>query len=141
MAYNLRPFELDRIGFKKAVEAMISKISDSSGTRYFKDIDELDGVLNNTALIYLYRLIQEGLNNILKHAEASVVMLEVKREGDRVRLQLDDNGKGFDPSGARVGLGLSGMEERAKLLGGEFQLASAPGEGTRIRIVIPLSDH
>ena len=137
MAYNLRPFELDRIGFKKAIETMISKIAESSSVRYFKDIDALEGVLTSTALVHLYRLIQEALNNILKHSNASVVMLEIKIEKAQVRVQLDDNGNGFDTRIHKAGMGLNGMEERAKLIRGKFHLTSAPGEGTQIRILIP----
>ena len=138
MAYNLRPFELDRIGFQGAVESMISKVSESTKTRYFKDIDPLDGVLSSETLVYLYRLLQEGLNNILKHSGASVVMLEIKKDEKYVRVQLDDNGRGFDLSILRTGMGLNGMEERVKLIGGTFQLTSAPKEGTQIRIQIPI---
>ena len=138
MAYNLRPFELDRIGFQKAVESMVSKISESSETRYFKDIDELDDVVTSETLVYLYRLLQEGLNNILKHSQASVVMIEIKKHERQVRVQLDDNGLGFDMSIPRSGLGLRGMEERLKLIGGQFRLTSAPGAGTQIRIEIPI---
>ncbi len=137
MAYQLRPFELDRFGFQEAVESMVTKIAESTGKRYFKDIDELEGVLSSSALVYLYRLVQEGLNNILKHSDATVVMLEIKHEEKRVRVQLDDNGRGFSLDAARGGMGLNGMRERARLLGGQFHLNSAPGEGTRIQILIP----
>ncbi len=138
MAYNLRPFELDRIGFRKAIETMISKISESSKARYFKEIEDLDGILPSADLVHLYRLIQEGLNNILKHAEASVVMLEIKQDGRCVLVQLDDNGVGFDSGRSASGLGVNGIMERAKLIGGEFSLSTAPGKGTQIRIRIPL---
>lgn len=139
MAYNLRPFELDRIGFQRAVETMIGKISESSQTRYFRDIDDLEGVVSASSIVYLYRLVQEGLNNILKHSQATVVMLEIKREGGFVRVQLDDNGVGFDPERVHGGLGLNGMRERVKLIGGRLEFKTAPGEGTRIRIQIPIS--
>ena len=138
MAYNLRPFELDRIGFHKAVETMIEKISESSQTRYFKEIDEVVELLSDADLVHLYRLIQEGLNNILKHAEASVVMLEIKREDTQVRVRLDDNGVGFDAGNPSSGLGVNGMMERTSLIGGTFHLSTSPGEGTRILIQIPL---
>ena len=114
------------------------EVSESTKTRYFKDIDPLDGVLSSETLVYLYRLLQEGLNNILKHSGASVVMLEIKKDEKYVRVQLDDNGRGFDLSILRTGMGLNGMEERVKLIGGTFQLTSAPKEGTQIRIQIPI---
>ena len=137
MAYNLRPFELDRIGFKKAVETMISKISETSNTRFFKEVDDLSGVLPAKSQVYLYRLLQEGLNNILKHAHATVVMLELKVEPHRVTVQLEDNGVGFDRETPSGGLGLGGMRERAKLMGANLTITSTPGEGTQIRIEIP----
>ncbi len=137
MAYNLRPFELDRVGFKEAVETMALKVSETSDSRYFIDIDELEGVLSEQAQIYLYRLLQEALNNILEHAKASVVMLEIKVESGCVQVQLEDNGAGFDRNHCQRGLGLAGMEERAKLIGGTFELTSSPGEGARLRIKIP----
>ncbi len=138
MAFNLRPFELDRIGFKNAVEAMIDKQSQSSESRYFRDIDELEGVLPSSSLVYLYRLVQEGMNNVMKHAKATMVLLEIKVEEGHVRVQLEDDGVGFDTKKPSAGMGLGGMEERVRLIKGSFALSSVPGKGTRLRILIPI---
>ena len=138
MAFNLRPFELDRIGFKNAVEAMIDKLAQSSDARYFRDIDDLEGLLPDSALVYLYRLIQEGMNNIMKHAQSTMVLLEIKVEDGCVRLQLEDDGVGFDTKKPSSGMGLSGMEERVRLINGTFHISSVPGKGTRLRIEIPV---
>ena len=141
MAHNLRPCELDSIGFQEAVETMVSRVSTGSKIRFFKQIDSVEGVLTDTKIVYLYRLIQEGLNNILKHARATVVMLEIRKEAEEVWMQLEDNGVGFDSCSQKPGMGLNGMNERAKIIGGTFQLKTVPGEGTRIRIRIPISSN
>ncbi len=138
LAYHLRPFELDRIGFRKAVEMMIDRTADSSKIRFFREIDDLEDVLPIQSLVHLYRLIQEGLSNIIKHAKASVVMIEVKKENECVRVELDDNGIGFNPDSFSSSMGMNGMRERAALIGGEFSLCTALGKGTRLRVYIPL---
>ena len=137
MAFNLRPFELDRIGFKKSVEGMIHQLGHAGNTRYFTDVDELEGILPSSSLVNLYRVIQEGMNNIVKHAEASMVMVEIKVEDECVRIQLEDDGRGFKPRSHSLGMGLSGMEERVRLMRGVFQISSVEGKGTRILIRLP----
>ena len=142
ITYRLRPVELERLGFNHALEAMIAKVAATAGLQVFKEVDDLAGVLSAELQLYVYRLVQEGFNNVLKHARASTLMLEVKRDGDHVSLRLEDNGVGFDPAALdrakSGGLGLAGMEERVKLIGGTFDLASVPGQGTRLRITVPL---
>ncbi|MEK7676739.1 MAG: two-component regulator propeller domain-containing protein [Verrucomicrobiota bacterium] len=142
ITYRLRPVELERLGFTHALEAMLAKVSATGGIQVFKEVDDLESALSPDLQLYLYRLVQEGLNNVLKHARASTVMLEIKRHGDRVSVQLEDNGVGFDPaalnSSRSGGLGLAGMEERAKLVGGTFHLQSVPGQGTRLHITVPV---
>ncbi len=141
ITYRLRPVELERLGFNHAIEAMLAKVSATGGLQVFKELDDLDGALSAELQLYLYRLVQEGLNNVLKHAHASTVMLEVKREGDQVGIRLEDNGVGFDHAALdrakSGGLGLIGMEERVKLIGGAFHLQSVPGQGTRLHITVP----
>ncbi|MBI2925441.1 MAG: hypothetical protein HYY24_07020 [Verrucomicrobia bacterium] len=143
ITYRLRPVELERLGFNHALEAMIAKVAATAGLQVFKEVDDLAGVLSAELQLYVYRLVQEGFNNVLKHARASTVMLEVKRDGDQVRVRLEDNGVGFDPAApARAqsgGLGLAGIEERVKLIGGTFHLASVPSQGTRLHITVPLT--
>ena len=92
----------------------------------------------------LFRIIQEGMKNITRHARATEVILEVKREAAGLRVSLFDNGQGFDAEGlrndseARRGLGLLSMDERVKFLGGSLDLQSAPGHGTRLTVQVPL---
>ena len=140
-SHLLRPLELDRLGLHDAIEALLREVSATTGLRVFKDLDAPDALLAPEIQVYLYRLVQEGLNNVIKHARASTVMLEIKRDNGHISIRLEDDGAGFDLTRVqerRQGLGLIGMEERVKLVGGQFEISSAPGAGTRIGISIPL---
>jgi PAS domain S-box-containing protein len=87
----------------------------------------------------LTRLVQEALTNVRRHAEAEHVRVELGLEGGLAYVEVSDDGRGFDPETARTGIGTQSMRQRALELGGEFDLESAPGEGTRARFTIPLS--
>jgi two-component system NarL family sensor kinase len=87
----------------------------------------------------LYRIAQEALNNVLRHAGAGRAIVRLESSLERVRLTVEDDGRGFDPGQVAAGrYGLVGLNERAKLLGGVFRLESSPGAGTRIEVEIPL---
>jgi signal transduction histidine kinase len=87
----------------------------------------------------LYRIAQEALHNIIKHAHARIVVLRLTREGSGVVLEVSDNGKGFDATGSFPGhLGLHSMRERATKMGGTLTLKSAPGQGTILRVRVPV---
>jgi signal transduction histidine kinase len=88
----------------------------------------------------LYRIAQEALNNVLKHAAASVVTVRINSHGDWVELEVRDNGRAFDPANIdhRGGVGLTSMCERAERLGGSFTISSRSGEGTTVRARIPI---
>ena len=86
----------------------------------------------------LYRIAQEALHNIIKHAHAHTVLLSLSRQDSELILEIRDDGKGFDPAEALPGhLGLLSMQERAALLGGTCSIESAPAQGTRLRVCIP----
>ena len=88
----------------------------------------------------LYRIVQEGLRNISKHAQATEVAISLVGRNDSVILTIMDNGKGFDlGQKSHVGLGLDSMQERTYLIGGDFWVASQPGQGTVIQVLAPLS--
>jgi signal transduction histidine kinase len=92
----------------------------------------------------LYRIAQEALVNIRRHAQAGAARIELHQEHDHVQLIVADNGRGFDPqlpdTGAGThGFGLIGMQERARLLGGDMRISSCPGAGAQVEVTIPLS--
>jgi PAS domain S-box-containing protein len=98
--------------------------------------DRLEPVLENT----IYRVVEEGLNNALRHSQSDELRIELTQEGRLLRIRITDRGVGFDPSIVREGcFGLEGIRERARLLGGNASVKSAPGEGTRITVELPLA--
>jgi len=146
IAYNLRPYLLDRLGLTKAIESMLNKVAGSSGIRFSARIDQLDGLFSKEGEINLYRIVQESVNNIVKHAAANEAEVTIKKQGQQVAITIKDNGKGFSARGAnpgepgKRGFGLIGIAERARLLGGRPMIESSPGLGTTIRLTLPLKD-
>jgi ligand-binding sensor domain-containing protein/signal transduction histidine kinase len=143
IAANLHPYQLDRLGLTKALTAMIRKVGEAAQLDIALTLDNVDGLLDATEQINLYRIVQEGLNNIVKHAAATAVSVHLQRAPHHLQLTMRDNGRGFVLAEAKAaksgGLGLTGMAERARLLGGALHVESAPGAGTLMTLTIPLS--
>jgi signal transduction histidine kinase/ligand-binding sensor domain-containing protein len=143
ISYNLRPFQLDRLGLTKAIEAMIRTTGIASGIRFTSELDNIDDIFPEDLRINFYRIVQESLGNIMKHAQATEVTVRVKRRIENVILTIEDNGRGFtpderSPQHSRSGFGLTGMGERARLLGGVLKVRSTQGRGTTVLFEIPL---
>jgi signal transduction histidine kinase/ligand-binding sensor domain-containing protein len=143
ISYNLRPYQLDRIGLTKAIEAIVRTARSASEIVFTAEIDDIDGVFPKDSEINFYRVVQESVNNILKHSRATEASVTIRRDPGGLRLVIRDNGKGFTPGAAKSdsqagGFGLIGITERAQLLGGKPVIQSAPGQGTTISIEIVL---
>jgi len=140
ISQNLRPSELDRVGLTKALTGLVRKTRGASAIALTADVDPMDGVFAKDEEVNVYRVVQESLNNVLKHSGATRASLTVRRAGPHVQIAIEDNGRGFlpsnDGSGAvrHAGFGLIGIAERVSLLGGRSEIHSAPGQGTRIDI-------
>jgi signal transduction histidine kinase len=150
IAANLHPYQLDRLGLTKALTAMIRKVGEAAQLEIAIMLDDLDGVLPDGTLdaagqINLYRIVQECLNNIVKHAAATEASVQLQRTPQSLNLTIRDNGRGFAPaavqsaSDGKGSFGLTGLAERARLLGATLSIESAPGAGTLITLTIPLS--
>lgn len=143
ISYNLRPFQLDRLGLTKAIQAMIRTTSTASGITFTSELANIDDVFAEEMQINFYRIVQESLNNIAKHASATEARVAIERMPDRVVLTIRDNGLGFTPgttgpNSGRGGFGLTGMAERARLLEGVLAIQSAPGRGTVVTVEFPM---
>jgi len=144
IAYNLRPADLDRAGLTRSLRAMLDRVGASSPMAIDHALEDLDAVLAPGADVVLYRVTQELINNALKHASAAHAFVDLRRASDRIELVVSDDGCGFDPilvrsrTGPAKGVGLDSIEERVAMLGGELRLESAPGEGSRFLVSIPL---
>jgi signal transduction histidine kinase len=145
IAYALRPFHLDRLGLTKAIAEMAEKMTAAPGIQVTIDLIPLDGLWPPEVEINVYRIVQESLNNIVKHAQATACTIAASRAGRTVELAIADNGRGFSlnepvansPATAhqpKSGFGLLGMAERARLLGGQWLIQSASGAGTTVTI-------
>jgi signal transduction histidine kinase len=147
ISYNLRPYQLDRIGLTKAIEAVVKKAADATTIAFRMDIDSIDSTLNADSEINFYRIVQECLNNIVKHSEATAANVTIRCSATQLLLSVQDNGKGFTSEGMnrrdgmQGGFGLVGIAERAQLLGGKMSSRSAPGQGTTITVEILLSEN
>ena len=145
IAHDLRPYQLDRFGLAKAIEAMLKKVAASSNIAFSSDLAEFDGALSKEAEINLYRIAQESVNNIVRHAHATTAHITLQREDSIAQLTIQDNGQGFAPEAATAtshprGFGLNNIAERARLLGGKLKLHSLPGQGTTITLTFTLGE-
>ena len=137
---DLHPRQLDHLGLTRALEAMIDSAVQSSGIAIERKLDSTDDVFSPDAAAHLYRVVQESLNNILKHSGATWARIELERDLREVLLQVRDNGCGFDAGTANSagGIGLRNMTERVHILGGKLKVDSEPNRGTRIEVTIPI---
>jgi signal transduction histidine kinase/ligand-binding sensor domain-containing protein len=145
IAHDLRPYQLDRLGLTKAIESIFKKVADSSDIKFRTMIDPIDGLFSKESEINIYRIVQESVNNIVKHSGATEAHVTIERDSRGVQLRIEDNGKGFNPEAAsgesgKRGFGLTGISERARMLGGKQIIQSSPGEGTIITLKIGLQN-
>ena len=140
---TLRPLDLEQRGLRGAVEAYVAQFSQDTGIAVTCHTGVLDGVSPKLQTA-LFRLMQEALNNIRKHAQATNarIIISIGDSGE-IRLQVSDNGRGFDVNAAlqrqpgQTGIGLRGMIERTVAADGTIQIDSEPGAGTRIDVSLP----
>ncbi|MGQ9459412.1 MAG: sensor histidine kinase, partial [Anaerolineae bacterium] len=144
LIYDLRPSLLDHLGLSAAVRWLAETRLEANGVRVHLEEDPALGRLPQGVEITLFRVVQEAMNNILRHSGARNVAISLQKREDYLDLSVEDDGVGFDleevvhgPDTSR-GLGLLGMAERVHLLGGQLNVTSAPGEGTCIHAQIPL---
>lgn len=142
ISQNLRPYQLDRLGLTKALHGLVRKVGESARVQCTADITPLDRVFPSEAETNLFRIVQEALNNVLKHSGATEARVVIEREDARVRLRIEDNGRGFEwplkPGGDHAhGMGLGGIAERVRILGGKLDIETAPGRGTKLHIEVP----
>jgi signal transduction histidine kinase len=138
IAHNLRPYQLERLGLSNAIEHMIRHVKNASDIEFVTEIDNVDGLLSKESEINFYRVVQECVNNVVKHSAATTAWLTIKRTASGAQITCRDDGRGFDPKASlpKRGMGLTGMAERVRMLGGRYTIESAPGKGATISITI-----
>jgi len=140
----LRPYHLDEIGLTDAIHSMIERVAGSSSIQFHANLDSIDGLLPSEHEMSFYRVIQECINNVVKHSQAGNANVSIRRNARELVFRIEDNGKGFDVQQARSnkdhGFGLMGISERVRLLGGSDSIHSVPGTGTTITITLQMPE-
>jgi signal transduction histidine kinase len=138
LAVELRPSALDDFGLVPAVERLAATVAEPAGPTVDVAARLGDARLAPETETVLYRIVQESLTNIVKHASARRVSITLVRKGASAVVVVEDDGRGFDPDEIRDGaLGIAGMRERVALVGGKLTLESFPGAGTTLVAEVP----
>jgi len=136
MAHNYPIYELDRLGLAHAIQSVIHRLADSPPVEIWTDLEPVNDVLSPAEATNLFRIVQEGLSNIIKHSNALHASVRLSFADGDVRLVIEDDGDGIELP-AKVhdsGVGLSNIAERVRMIGGTLSVDSAPGKGTRITV-------
>lgn len=142
IARGLRPPALQDVGVVAAIRSHLRQTAEATELGLEFDADPVDALLDEDGKLVLYRVVQEAVNNVVRHAEASGVTVSIARGEGGVRGVVEDDGKGFDLERAvrdGRGLGIMGMQERASSVGGKLSIDSRRGEGTRVVVELPVA--
>jgi PAS domain S-box-containing protein len=141
LSFDLRPADLDQLGLLPALLAFFERFTETTGMLVDFKHKDLDGRFATEVETAAYRIIQEALTNVARHAGVADAVVRVWLDGNVLNLRVEDRGSGFDPEAALKAArtrGLAGMQERAMLLGGGMTVESAPGRGTTVSVELPL---
>jgi signal transduction histidine kinase len=143
IAAELRPVVLDSLGLSAAIEWQAEEFQARTGIHCEAVLPDEEFELDREAATGLFRIVQESLTNIVRHAQATQVDIVLELEDHNLRLDVQDNGVGFDETRMKDphSLGLLGMRERALLLDGKFEIRGSPGAGTRVSVTMPMNGH
>lgn len=140
IAGNLKPLHLERIGLSETVIELLSRASQSTNIKFSHEITPVNGIFSPEKELAIYRVIQEGVNNIVKHSKAANASVKLSVDGNDCSLVISDDGTGLitPGNGNNKGFGLTSMSHRISLLNGTIRFTEAPGGGTKIIINIPV---
>ncbi|MDR7522251.1 MAG: GAF domain-containing sensor histidine kinase [Armatimonadota bacterium] len=146
LIYDLRPSILDDLGLVAALRWYAKNLLDPRGIAWSLSVNGMSGRLPVGLETVVFRVVQEALTNVVRHAEASQVTVDLTVAGRELRVRIEDNGRGFDPgrprpAGRGGGYGLLGMQERVELVGGRWEVQSTPGVGTVVAATLPIRDE
>ena len=143
IAHGLKPAALETLGLTAAARQMIREYSTYANFQVEADIDLLDRIKDPMTRVCLFRIFQEALTNVHKHAQATWVVLAASREGSTLNIRIEDNGIGFDAqkqfyrANGHMGMGLSAVALRCRMIGADLSIESEAGKGTRLSILVP----
>jgi two-component system, NarL family, sensor histidine kinase UhpB len=137
LARRLRPEVLDELGLTAALNALCSRLSSQTGLVIRRTLPKAPPPLTADEQLVVYRIVQESLTNVVRHAGAGEARVTLVADGDEVEVEVEDDGRGLPPEGIPLGGGIRSMRERALLIGAELTWTTAAGGGTMIRLRIP----
>ena len=143
LSHRLHPPVLEHLGLVTALRSYCDQFAEREKIRVRFFVDASYATLREDLSTAIYRIVQEALRNVAKHARAASAEVRLWRSGKYLNLSVSDDGAGFATGSERQagGIGLAGMSERARLVGGGFKVQSIPGRGTTIRVIAPVSIH
>lgn len=143
LSHRLHSSTLERLGLVPAVTALCEEFTIQQGIKIELLTDSIPRSMDPDVALCLFRIVQESLRNVKKHSGAATAQVSLNKVGERLHVSVYDEGQGFDMHDVRnkEGLGVLSMEERARLLGGWFEINSKPGKGTRIKASVPLQQN
>jgi signal transduction histidine kinase len=146
LSRSLRPSVLEHMGLSTGLKLLFEDFQKYHGFEMRVEMDNVDKTFSWEHQILIYRIFQESLTNVAKHSGAAGVTISIEQQDGQVAFQMQDNGKGFDLQGVHEngnksrGLGLAAIEERVRMMGGDLELNSQPGKGTRIQFTVPVDN-
>lgn len=143
VVHDLLPVQVEQLGVTEALRTLTEEFAEACSVRMHTRIESVDDVLRGPEAMHVFRMVQEILSNINKHANASSCDVRIERDVRCVRIHIQDNGVGMAAAqkGARRGLGLASIRHRARILNAGLEIESEPGRGTRFSIRIPVSEY
>jgi signal transduction histidine kinase len=142
---DLRPSHLDDLGLPSALRWYASDVEGRTSLNVRVEIKGEERDISTSIKTAVFRIVQEALTNVIRHAGARQVLITLEYKSDELQVRVKDDGQGFDTQatrkGKRVSWGLKNMEERTALLGGKFAVRSRPGEGTTIEVSVPYAQE
>jgi len=140
LSHRLHSSTLESLGLVPGASALCREFASQQGMKIDFTTKNVPPAVNQEVALCLFRIIQEGLRNLQKHSGAANAQVGLQKVGNKLLVTVRDQGRGFDPEGinGREGLGIRNMQERVRLLGGRFEIHSAPGKGTSIEAWVPL---
>lgn len=134
LAHSLRPMHLEELGVTSALRSLLERMDNSSDLAMHVRIEDVDDVIRGPAAVHVYRIVQEAVNNVQRHAQARQMWVEVIRDIASVEITVRDDGRGLPPSAAHDGLGLQSIRERCRMLGATLDVGPGPGGGTSLKV-------
>jgi PAS domain S-box-containing protein len=146
LSHHLRPLPIEQFGLTDCLENLVQEVAGCCTIHFERRFENVDDLFPDEQATMVYRILQEALNNLVKHSQATSAAVTLERDLHCVRLRIQDDGRGFDkgfvmgPHRIRTGIGLKSIDERVRILGGSLDIRTGPAQGTVLQIEIPLHE-